>query len=339
MTFRRIVGVLLVAAGVAFCALTTFVVAGNSTILLDDTSNTGFALGFMVLLLGLLVALPPHGARAGRFSAFRPALFLILFVAAPLAGGMLSSQMFGQGSTGAAVGAIIGHAIICVVFLIVARQSGVRAEQIAGPVPRGIGTWGLALLAIPLLMISWGELFLLLNVSALLSPAATGAQLGDVVASESTRQMMRTMLGLLAVAVTGPVTEELVFRGALQQYWAERRTASAGIVISSAVFALIHLEFFTALSTFVLGVAAGIVYARTKALILPVLIHGLHNLGSAVLIAFSGAEPTTNEQVYQRAVLGVFLFAVGVLWLALVLWSHTHYLQATPRSNTQPEQM
>jgi ABC-2 type transport system permease protein len=85
----------------------------------------------------------------------------------------------------------------------------------------------------------------------------------------------------VAVAAA-PVFEEFIFRGLI--FGGLRRTLGLGLatVASAAIFAIVHPPL-SVMPVFVLGVAAALVYERTKMLAAPMLAHALYN---AVVLGF-----------------------------------------------------
>lgn len=89
-------------------------------------------------------------------------------------------------------------------------------------------------------------------------------------------------LTAVMVAVLGPVTEELVFRGVLLRAAADKWGQWPGIVLSAAVFAAYHVTPWWWISTSVLGVATGWL-ASTRRTLWPAI--ALHMLYNGVVIA------------------------------------------------------
>jgi membrane protease YdiL (CAAX protease family) len=84
-------------------------------------------------------------------------------------------------------------------------------------------------------------------------------------------------LSFVAVAVlVAPVSEELMFRGYLQNLWRRRWGVWTGILLSALVFGLWHLQ--GAVFAGVMGVAYSLVYLRTRSLWPGTMLHALHNL-------------------------------------------------------------
>lgn len=94
------------------------------------------------------------------------------------------------------------------------------------------------------------------------------------------------------VAIVGaPVVEEMVHRGLVQSCVLSTIEGRArtwwAILVSSTLFALVHrlgdaVPWHAIPTLFVLGVALGIAYERTRSLGVPIIMHALFNLGNVV---------------------------------------------------------
>ena len=95
-------------------------------------------------------------------------------------------------------------------------------------------------------------------------------------------------LTIITVAVLAPIGEEIVFRGFAIPGLASRLGITVAILITSAVFALIHLPGLGVgilPVTFILGLAFAFVYHKTKSLILAIATHALHNAITIIALA------------------------------------------------------
>ncbi|MHC5113049.1 MAG: lysostaphin resistance A-like protein [Planctomycetota bacterium] len=115
----------------------------------------------------------------------------------------------------------------------------------------------------------------------------------DPIAHETLRVLVESpadgwYAALVFIVVVGaPVTEELLYRGLLQE--AMRRSALgawAAIMVTAAIFALMHVGIttpHTLVLLFGLGVGFGWVYERTGRLTAPIAMHALFNVGNVVM--------------------------------------------------------
>jgi membrane protease YdiL (CAAX protease family) len=94
------------------------------------------------------------------------------------------------------------------------------------------------------------------------------------------------MLPLLwfALVIAAPVAEEIMFRGFLFRGWVTERMAIPAILIISALFAAIHIQYdwFGILQVFFIGLLFGLVRWRSGSTTLTILMHVLANLWATV---------------------------------------------------------
>lgn len=88
---------------------------------------------------------------------------------------------------------------------------------------------------------------------------------------------------LLLVAVVGPITEEMFFRGILYGWLRTRIGIGRALLLSAGLFAALHTDWFAFAPIFGLGLLFGWVYERTGSLAAPIAIHVFHNAGMLYL--------------------------------------------------------
>lgn len=95
---------------------------------------------------------------------------------------------------------------------------------------------------------------------------------------------------IFSVCVSSPLVEEFVFRGVLFRQLAARFGLSASILITSALFGLVHgLDPFSFIRTFVLSVVLCLLYARTGSVFATAILHGAVNFSSGFMTPFVAA--------------------------------------------------
>lgn len=82
---------------------------------------------------------------------------------------------------------------------------------------------------------------------------------------------------LFAVALVAPLTEESLFRGLLLRGFDQRWGRWPALVLSSALFALFHLNIWQALPAFVAGLYLGSLFLATGSLAYPMVAHAVFN--------------------------------------------------------------
>ena len=105
-----------------------------------------------------------------------------------------------------------------------------------------------------------------------------------------------TILGLLGcVLLLGVLTglsEEMLFRGALQGTLIESRNVHFSIWLTAFVFSVLHFQFFGFVPRMLLGAIFGYLLVWTGSLWVPVIAHALNN---SVVVISSYFHPTTPE--------------------------------------------
>jgi len=98
-------------------------------------------------------------------------------------------------------------------------------------------------------------------------------------------------VAVLEAAVLAPLSEEFMYRGVLLVTLLKRTGAAGAIVISSAIFALVHVpaEPQAVLPLFFLGMALAYAAYRTRSLVAPIVAHALFN-GLMVLGIYLGGS-------------------------------------------------
>jgi membrane protease YdiL (CAAX protease family) len=82
---------------------------------------------------------------------------------------------------------------------------------------------------------------------------------------------------IIVGVIVAPVVEELFFRGFLFQGFRQRYGWVNGALLSSAIFAVAHLDPVALIPTFILGVLLAYMYHRTDSVWIPILLHVLVN--------------------------------------------------------------
>ena len=134
--------------------------------------------------------------------------------------------------------------------------------------------------------------------------------------------MAHTFWGFLAIAIIGPIAEEVMMRRVILTEIAQSTGKQwLGILISAALFAIIHgnpIQIFFALPA---GILLGWLYCKTGNLLVPICVHIMNNTISFFTIR-SGAE---NDMQFTDTWTLVQLSACIVVTIALVIWLNVYY--------------
>ena len=140
--------------------------------------------------------------------------------------------------------------------------------------------------------------------------------------------MSGTIWGVLSIAIFGPICEEIVFRGGIMKPMLDKGVNPwIPIFISAVVFGLIHgnpaqIPFAT-----MVGVVFGIIYYRTRSLIITSLCHILNNSFSVILMNVYGEDLDNmtfdNVLGHTGAILMVAITVVAAVLLLRIVWRRT----------------
>ncbi len=157
-------------------------------------------------------------------------------------------------------------------------------------------------------------------------------------ANEETKEMLDFTNGrslwlvVLTLAIVPALSEEMLFRGALQPLFTSRWGIHLGILATAVIFSAFHLDFFGFLPRMALGVLLGYLYVFTGSLWANVAAH-LANNGFIVVYVFlqqhyygtdvndSMELMTDGGDSFEPCAIALVFAAASVVCLA-VLWSH-----------------
>ncbi len=122
-------------------------------------------------------------------------------------------------------------------------------------------------------------------------------------------------LSILGVGVIAPVTEELIYRGAVIKLLKNIAPIPFVIILQAGLFALGHFNLVQALSTFIFGISAGLVFYFTKSLPASIVMHILNNMLVIGLVHFPFDFYLSTFAA--AAIVIVSLPAIGLLLLSL----------------------
>ena len=107
---------------------------------------------------------------------------------------------------------------------------------------------------------------------------------------EMFRQLTEQMddgYGLISVAIMAPFFEEFIFRGVMLDGLMKRKGMWKAILISAALFGLVHLNPWQFVTAMIIGTFAGWVYARTRSLIYCMVMHFANNFTASIFMYFN----------------------------------------------------
>lgn len=130
------------------------------------------------------------------------------------------------------------------------------------------------------------------------------------------------ILNLFVVAGLAAFSEELFFRGALQQFLLERfRNGHAAVWLSALLFSLVHFQFYGFLPRMLLGVLLGYLFLYTRKLWVAVIFHFVNN-ATVILLYFFWSDKEWFSRMEELQVTFSFLVvaALSALLTLLLFW-------------------
>jgi membrane protease YdiL (CAAX protease family) len=123
---------------------------------------------------------------------------------------------------------------------------------------------------------------------------------------------------IITAVIMAPIFEEIIFRGIIQKGLINKGVKPwKAIIFASIIFGLVHANPWQFVGAVLLGCVLGLVYFKTKSLLLPMLLHGFNNLCSSLLITYTKNESFSDAFKVSEWI----LLAVGI-----VLFSLFYYL-------------
>jgi uncharacterized protein len=129
------------------------------------------------------------------------------------------------------------------------------------------------------------------------------------------------LLNIFMIAILPALAEELLFRGILARLFKDwTRNIHLAVLLSSFIFAAIHLQFYGFLPRFLLGIALGYLFFWSGGLWLPVIAHFTNNFLSVIVeFLFRKGIVNTNAENFGMDN-AAWLTIISVLSIAALLY-------------------
>ncbi|MBV6881523.1 type II CAAX endopeptidase family protein [Epilithonimonas ginsengisoli] len=126
---------------------------------------------------------------------------------------------------------------------------------------------------------------------------------------------------VIMTVILAPILEEILFRGVIMKGMINNKVAPAtAIIVSALIFGAVHFNPWQFAGAFLLGLVLGLVYYKTKSLLMPILLHAFNNLLSALMMMYSDSETFSglfNINKELLLVAGVVIFAIPFYFFAI----------------------
>ncbi|WP_415326443.1 lysostaphin resistance A-like protein [Chryseobacterium sp. MMS23-Vi53] len=213
-------------------------------------------------------------------------------------------------------------AIVAFDFIIVRRTTGKRLNFNFSPT-----NFYTYLLVFPLML---GMMFIAEFITAQIP--TTGPVFGDLYEYFNDLMAQLTddpIVMVLTAVIMAPIFEEIIFRGIIQKGLMNNGVKPwKAIVIASIIFGLVHGNPWQFAGATLLGCVLGLVYYKTKSLLLPMLLHGFNNLCSTLLVTYTKNESFADAfkiPEWILLIIGIALFSL--FYYLFVKKNKVHYLE------------
>ena len=131
------------------------------------------------------------------------------------------------------------------------------------------------------------------------------------------------LLNLLVVALLAALSEELFFRGALQQLLGKwLNSGHAAVWISAAIFSLVHFQFYGFLPRMLLGALLGYLFLYGRNLWIPIIFHFVNN-ASVIIFHYFWGDASWFQELDELPLTLPFLITAVMSALATLLLFHS----------------
>jgi len=140
-------------------------------------------------------------------------------------------------------------------------------------------------------------------------------------------------LGILSIAVLGPILEELLFRGAITSALLKKYNPTKAIILSALVFGIFHINPAQIITATLIGLLLGWIYYKTASLIPCILIHILNNSLSVYLSLRYPETEHVRDLFTGNAYFSVMIVAI-VVFVGSIFWMN-HYVPKRGKENIE----
>ena len=152
--------------------------------------------------------------------------------------------------------------------------------------------------------------------------------------AESSSQLLEGIMGnpwsFVSICLLAPLTEELVFRGAiLTAFRKSRYHPWFAIIMSALFFGIIHINLSQIPHSFLMGLLLGWIYVRTRSLIPCILAHMANNTVVYMLVCFLPESTSDSLDWLGNTSQQLIGFILSVALLAWCVWQIAVRIQFT----------
>lgn len=132
---------------------------------------------------------------------------------------------------------------------------------------------------------------------------------------------------IITAVICAPIFEEIIFRGIIQKGLMNKGVEpKMAILVASVIFGAVHGNPWQFVGAVLLGCVLGLVYYKTKSLLLPMLLHGFNNLCSTLLITYVKTESFADAfKVSEWIILTIGIALFSLFYFLFMKKYKVHY--------------
>ncbi len=162
-------------------------------------------------------------------------------------------------------------------------------------------------------------LLLSLSLNVILDPVITAIPMPEFIEELFAMLTNRDIWTFLTVGITGPILEEVLFRGIILDGFLNRYKPGKAIFWSAMLFGLFHMNPWQFIPAFLIGLLLGYIYLKTRSLIPVIFIHIINNLFSYLMVYIFGKDVQSYRDIFTESGPYLMLLAVALLIFAYCL--------------------
>lgn len=139
----------------------------------------------------------------------------------------------------------------------------------------------------------------------------------EVLSTHKTSSSLSAICFNLNVSIIGPIVEEIMFRGIILNRLSKRWGFNVGIIISSLLFGIQHLEM-AIIGAFLWGIVMSLLYLKTNNIMIPITLHIINNsLVTIITTQMPASEFDLNNLIISNndLIIGVSLFLPSLFYI------------------------
>ena len=179
-------------------------------------------------------------------------------------------------------------------------------------------------------------LLLSLSLNVILDPVSTAIPMPEYIEKLFAMLTKRDIWTFLTVGITGPILEEVLFRGIILDGFLNRYKPGKAIFWSALLFGLFHMNPWQFIPAFLIGLLLGYIYLKTRSLIPVIFIHIINNSFSYLMVYIFGEDVQSYRDIFVESgpyliflAVALLIFVVCLARLIMTIKENSHFKQET----------